>query len=68
MLNLFNTLSLRLSRIMKMMMMILNKCHVVVFNSANIVILFFNTQMISIFFIKKTGTIILKALYYSKIT
>ncbi len=55
MLNLFNTLSLRLSRIMKMMMMVLNKCHVVVFNTANIVILFFNIQMISAFFLKNRG-------------
>ncbi len=44
MLILFNTLSLRLSRIMKMMMMVLNKSHVFFFVATNIVFLFLNTQ------------------------
>ncbi len=53
MLILFNTISVRLSANMKMMMMDLNKSHVFVFNVANIVILFLTTQLIFAFFFDK---------------
>ncbi len=50
MLFLFNTFSVRLSATMKMMMMVLNKSHVLFFDATNICHFFSNILM---FFLKK---------------